>query len=78
MLIQKFADLEEERKQETLKLIKMRQNELQGKIGELSVELSFGEDAAEKRANEMFSKEEFDPDSFKTKMAQEFVKEKQR
>jgi len=26
----------------------------------------------------MFSKEEFDPDSFKTKMSEEFVKEKQR
>lgn len=36
------------------------------------------DEEAERRANDILSKDDFDPDSVKTKMAEEFVKEKQR
>jgi hypothetical protein len=42
------------------------------------VELSFGEQAAEKRALEMLNKDQFSADDVKTKIAEDFVREKQR
>ena len=42
------------------------------------MELSYGEQAAEKRALEILNKDQFSPDDYKTKLAEDFVKEKQR
>ncbi len=42
------------------------------------MELSFGEQAAEKRALEMLNKDQFSADDVKTKLAEDFVREKQR
>jgi len=38
------------------------------------VELSYGEQAAEKRAIEILNKDQFSPDDFKTKIAEDFVR----
>lgn len=59
-------------------MIRKRQSQLHGKIGQLSVELSYGEQAAEKRALQILNKDQFSPDDYKTKLAEDFVKEKQR
>ncbi len=47
----------------------MQESQLQGKIGELNVELKM-QDPIDRRAKQILDKTDFNPDSHKTKLAQ--------